>query len=77
MASSHPYALLTCNVCGEYVSPDVDFFGSRAELPASTGLLVFVRGGETVYEEPPLCGSCSLAIGVTAISRWAEEEEEG
>ena len=66
MAGSHTYAILTCNVCGEIVSPD-----------ATTGLLVFVRGGETVYEEPPLCGSCSLAIGVTAITRWAEEEEEG
>jgi hypothetical protein len=66
MAGSHPYAILTCNVCGEYVSSD-----------ASTGLLVFVRAGETVYEEPPLCGACSLAIGVTAITRWAEEEEEG
>ena len=66
MAGSHPYAILTCDVCGEILSSE-----------ATTGLLVFVRGGETIYEEPPLCSSCSLAIGVTAITRWAEEEEEG
>jgi hypothetical protein len=66
MAYSHPYAIVTCDVCGEPVEGD-----------AGSGLLVFVRGGETVYEEPPLCAHCSLAIGVTAITRWAEEEEEG
>jgi hypothetical protein len=66
MAYSHPYAVVTCDVCNEPVDAD-----------AGGGLLVFVRGGETVYEEPPLCTHCSLAIGVTAITRWAEEEEEG
>jgi hypothetical protein len=66
MGYSHPYAVVTCDVCGEAVDGET-----------TGGLLVFVRGGETVYEEPPLCPNCSLAIGVTAISRWAEEEEEG
>jgi hypothetical protein len=66
MAYSHPYAIVPCDVCGDAVSSD-----------AAGGLLVFVRGGETVYEEPPLCSACSLAIGVTAIARWAQEEEEG
>jgi hypothetical protein len=66
MAYSHPYAIVPCDVCGQTVAPD-----------APSGLLVFVRGGETVYEQPPLCADCSLAIGMTAIARWAEEEEEG
>jgi hypothetical protein len=66
MGYSHPYAVVTCHACGEPV-----------EGETTGGLLVFVRAGETVYEEPPLCSKCSLAIGVTAISRWAEEEEEG
>jgi hypothetical protein len=66
MGYSHPYAVVTCDVCDEPVEADT-----------TGGLLVFVRAGETVYEEPPLCAHCSLAIGVTAISRWAEEEEEG
>jgi len=45
--------------------------------PPGSGLLVFVRGDEVRYEEPPLCSRCSVAIGVTALVRWAEEEEEG
>jgi hypothetical protein len=44
---------------------------------SGSGLLMFVRGGEVRYEEPPLCARCSVAIGVTALVRWAEEEEEG
>lgn len=65
MAQRHPYAILTCDVCGHMVGSD-----------AASGLLIFMRGGQPVYEEPPLCTDCSLAIGMTAISRWAEEEEE-
>jgi hypothetical protein len=45
--------------------------------PVGSGLLVFARGDEVRYEEPPLCARCSVAIGVTALVRWAEEEEEG
>lgn len=48
----------------------------EADAPGS-GLLVFTRSGEVRYEEPPLCTRCSVAIGVTALVRWAEEEEEG
>ena len=66
MAHSHPYAILTCDACGEPVAGD-----------AGSGLLVFTRGDEVSYEEPPLCTRCSVAIGVTALVRWAEEEEEG
>lgn len=49
----------------------------HSHAPAGSGLLVFSRGGEVSYEEPPLCARCSVAIGVTALVRWAEEEEEG
>jgi hypothetical protein len=66
MAPSHPYAILFCDACGEPVTGD-----------ASSGLLIFPRGDENAYEEPPLCARCSVAIGVTALVRWAEEEEEG
>ena len=45
--------------------------------PGGSGLLVWTRGEEVRYEEPPLCEHCSVAIGVTALVRWAEEEEEG
>ncbi len=66
MARSHPYAILCCDACSEPTADD-----------AGGGLLIFARGGETSYEEPPLCAKCSVAIGVTALVRWAEEEEEG
>jgi len=47
------------------------------DTPSGSGLLLFSRDGELRYEEPPLCARCSVAIGVTALVRWAEEEEEG
>lgn len=44
----------------------------------TTGLLVWARGEELVTEEPPLCPACSAAIGLTALRRFAlEDDEEG
>jgi hypothetical protein len=45
--------------------------------PAGRGLLLFARGDEVRYEEPPLCGRCAHAICMTALYRWEIEEEEG
>lgn len=45
--------------------------------PAGRGLLLFPRGDELLREEPPLCERCALAIGMTALSRWEMEEEDG
>ncbi|MBX7196936.1 MAG: hypothetical protein K1X94_33105 [Sandaracinaceae bacterium] len=45
--------------------------------PAGRGLLLFPRGDEVVREEPPLCEKCALAISLTALHRFIEEEEEG
>jgi hypothetical protein len=66
MGAMHPYVLLRCHAC------DAPILGEH-----STGLLVFPRGDQHHYEEPPLCEHCCVAIGVTALVRWAEEEEEG
>ena len=41
------------------------------------GLLVFTRGDERRAEEPRLCPSCGAAIGMTMLTRWAIEEDEG
>lgn len=80
MGGRHPYAILTCDACGAPVASPLagrlPVEADSASLPGS-GLLVFSRGGEVHYEEPPLCARCSVAIGVTALVRWAEEEEEG
>jgi hypothetical protein len=67
MAHSHPYAILFCDACKLPIEGE----------PSGAGILVFSRGDELRYEEPPLCEHCSMAIGITAMVRWAEEEEEG
>jgi hypothetical protein len=41
------------------------------------GLYVWVRHGQVVYEEPPLCAACASAITLSALRRWDMEEEEG
>jgi len=46
--------------------------------PGGAGLLVWTRGEETRYEEPPLCDECASRITVGALLKWdVEEEEEG
>ncbi|GAB4214378.1 MAG: hypothetical protein OHK0013_39020 [Sandaracinaceae bacterium] len=62
-----PDRLLHCDACGAAIAGE----------PAGRGLLLFPRGDEVVREEPPLCEACALAIGVTALHRFAEEEDEG
>jgi hypothetical protein len=64
-----------CNVCsapvvGSGETDDEPVFGGR-------GLLVWARGDERRYEEPPLCPDCASAIGVSALQRWEIEEDEG
>jgi hypothetical protein len=46
-------------------------------MPAAHGLLLFPRGDKVLREEPPLCEKCAHAIGITALFRFAEEEDEG
>ena len=67
MASGHPYAIITCDACNEPLG----------EESGGSGLLSVPRGDEVHYEEPGLCERCGLAVGMTAMVRWAEEEEEG
>lgn len=57
----------TCDVCGQ----------TQEGEPAGSGLLVFPRGDGVVYEEPPLCERCALAISMTALDRWFHQEDEG
>ena len=86
LVPSHPYALMRCDACGQLVEssltsraahPYAHAESDEESAPLGSGLLVFARGDEVRYEEPPLCARCSVAIGVTALVRWAEEEEEG
>ena len=43
--------------------------------PASSGLLLWTRGDDVRYDEPPLCASCSTTLMVTAYARCYLEEE--
>lgn len=67
-----------CDVCHEDFAADDDDDAAHAghELPGR-GLLVWTRGEERRYQEPPLCPSCASAIGLSALQRWEIEEEEG
>lgn len=58
---------LTCDACGVPLEGE----------PAGRGLLLFPRGDTVLREEPPLCERCALAIGVTALRLWEQEEDGG
>ena len=65
-----------CDVCARAIADDES--GDESDESASgRGLLVWSRGDERRYQEPPLCSSCATAIGVSALQRWEIEEEEG
>jgi hypothetical protein len=57
-----------CDACGGWFEGE----------PGGAGLLLWTRGDEVRYEEPPLCESCASEIAVGALVKWdTEEEEEG
>jgi hypothetical protein len=65
-----------CDVCASPLgAEDADAEGETSG--SGHGLLVWSRGDERRYQEPPLCASCATAIGVSALQRWEIEEEEG
>ena len=68
-----------CDVCAEPLNPVATANDDAAsdDSGPSSGLLVWSRGEERRYQEPPLCAQCATAIGVSALQRWEIEEEEG
>ena len=38
--------------------------------PGGSGLLLWTRGEEVRFDEPPLCAQCATAIGVTMLTQW-------
>ena len=64
-----------CDVCDALLPPESE--DEEGPLVSGRGLLVWARGEERRYQEPPLCPTCASAIGVSALSRWEIEEEEG
>ena len=63
-----------CDACGD-VLPEGD--SDDGFQVRGKGLYLWSRGGQLRFEEPPLCPSCSAAIGLSALARWEIEEEEG
>ena len=64
-----------CDACGDVLPEGAeadDGFQVRGK-----GLYLWSRGGQIRFEEPPLCSSCSAAIGLSALARWETEEDEG
>lgn len=58
---------LQCDACNEPLEGE----------PAGRGLFMWTRGDEVRFEEPALCDKCAMAIGITALSIFTVEEEEG
>lgn len=63
-----------CDVCSAPVEEEENEEGFVVH---GRGLLVWTRGEERRYQEPPLCPQCAAAVGMTALSRWEIEEDEG
>jgi hypothetical protein len=55
-----------CDLCGQ------SFEGQ----PAGSGLLIWSRGSERRFEEPPLCEECAARVTAGALYQWAIDEEE-
>jgi hypothetical protein len=49
---------------------------SFAGPPAGSGLLIWTRGDEVRYEEPPLCDDCALTLTTTAMMAWWPDDDE-
>jgi hypothetical protein len=53
-----------------------DLCDASLDDAASSGLLMWSRGGELRFEEPPLCSDCAGGIGLSAFLRWSVSEDE-
>jgi hypothetical protein len=56
-----------CDACGKPIVGE----------PAGHGVNLTLRDDVAVHEPLPLCDECAHAIGMAALYRFAEEEEEG
>lgn len=49
-----------CAICEDVIEGEIH----------STGLMMWTRGDDVRYDEPPLCGPCASSISVSAWARW-------
>jgi hypothetical protein len=57
---NHRAESVHCAICEDVI---------EGEVP-STGLMMWTRGDDIRYDEPPLCGPCASSISVSAWARW-------
>ena len=76
-AEAHRCDVCSATMVGEAPASTSTDVGDDGYDVTGRGLLVWSRGGERRYQEPPLCSGCAAAIGVSALQRWEIEEEEG
>ncbi len=55
-----------CDVCEQLIDGEV----------RTTGLMMWTRGDDVRYDEPPLCEVCASGIAVSAWTRWSHFTEE-
>jgi hypothetical protein len=65
-SDSPPPQVHECDLCGQA------FEGA----PPGSGLLLWTRGDEVRYEEPPLCEACSGRLLLGALMRWADDDDD-
>lgn len=66
--SCAPAAAYECDLCG----------ASFTGRPAGSGLLMWSRGDEMRFEEPPLCESCGEQLVLGALFNWSQGfDDEG
>jgi len=58
-------ARFVCDYCGQCCTG----------RPGGSGLLLWTRGNEVRYDEPPLCQECANRITVGALLRWSWEQD--
>ena len=64
-------------VCGGPRSTRMASTPKAPTVSPGQGVYLWARGDEVRFERAPLCPSCASAIGMTALTRWEIEEEEG
>jgi len=73
-----PEIIGRCDACGHDLLPHELLSSDDHERSnASHGVYLSARGDDIRLEKAPLCGSCSTALGMTALMQWGIEEEEG
>ena len=65
--ASGAQAQCVCDVCGKPIQGE----------PAAHGLLIWTRGDEVRYEQPPVCKLCAQSLTMAGTRLMSDQGEEG